>query len=128
MLKIVLIFVENLTKTFKVMDFEYRIENDGIKIFEHKNRLSESVIIPEIIDGYPVNRISCYVFLYSDSLKYINGVELIDGVNIINNKFIYHNRLFNTIKYMIDYDCIFINNKDYEYFIENKSYTSLSNK
>lgn len=128
MLKIVLIFVENLTKTFKVMDFEYRIENDGIKIFEHKNRLSESVIIPEIIDGYPVNRISCYVFLYSDSLKYINGVELIDGVNIINNKFIYHNRLFNTIKYMIDYDCIFINNKDYEYFIENKLYESIVNK
>lgn len=99
------------------MDFEYRIENDGINIFEHKNRLSESVIIPEIIDGYPVNRISCYIFLYSDSLKYINGVELIDGVNIINNKFIYRYRFFYTIKYIIGSDYITMDNLSYEYFI-----------
>ena len=37
------------------MDFEYRIENDGIKIFEHKNRLSESVIIPEIIKTFGIS-------------------------------------------------------------------------
>lgn len=109
------------------MDFEYRIENDGIKIFEHKNRLSESVIIPEIIDGYQVNRISCYVFLYSKSLKYINGVKLIDGVNIINDKFIYYDGFFNTIKYIIGSDYATIDNLGYEYFIGNKLYTPLFN-
>lgn len=108
------------------MDFEYRIENDGIKIFEHKNRLSESVIIPEVIDGYPVNRISCYIFLYSKSLKYINGVKLKHGVNNINDKFIYHDRFFYTIKYIIGSDYVTTDNLSYEYFIGDKIYNHCS--
>lgn len=110
------------------MDFEYRIYDNEIKIFKYKNELSKSVIIPEVIDGYPVTRISHFIFLYSNSLKYINGIKLINGVNIINDKFIYHHGFFNTIKYIIGSDYATIDNLSYEYFIGENLYNPLFNK
>jgi hypothetical protein len=38
------------------MDFEYRIEDDGVTIITCNNSLIESIIIPESIEGYPFTR------------------------------------------------------------------------
>ena len=43
-------------------DFYYEIIDGEVTITGHKDKSVKSIIIPEIIDGYPVTRIDLYAF------------------------------------------------------------------
>lgn len=114
------------------MGFEYKIENDEIIITGHVNKMVESIVIPDTIEGYPVTKIGnafydCYyirkvdlpntvtkigscvfprAFIGLQTLT-INNIEVKEGVNVINNRFIFYNGYTSNILYQIndDYVC-----------------------
>ena len=99
-----------------MQSFKYRIIDGEIILCDYIcQSISEfptSVIIPELINNYPVTKISGSLFAYKyplvevvipDSIKHmdyysfydcnnlttINGIKLERGINIINNRFIF---------------------------------------
>lgn len=65
--------------------FEYAIESNGITITDYVGNQRE-VIIPSVIDGYPVKKISHSSFAYCD---YITSVTIPDSVTIIEDGWTY---------------------------------------
>lgn len=88
------------------MDFEYINRRGSVTITDIK-RTVDSISIPKLIDGKPIDNIELFAFIGCDILKYINGVKLTDGVNVINNRFILYRLCTYKIRYQIgdDYIC-----------------------
>lgn len=113
-------------------EFSYEIIDGEVTITRY-NDSSESIVIPETIDGYPVTKIDLYCFWYHNrnlislyipksikhiphialqgthSLKYINNDMILNQNYLINNRFIFRDGLCYTITYQIcsDYYCGF---------------------
>lgn len=132
------------------MSFKYRIIDGEIILCDYIcQSISEfptSVIIPELINNYPVTKISGSLFAYKyplvevvipDSIKHmdyysfydcknltaINGIKLERGINIINNRFIFDCNMVYKIAYCICNDYITIYGDDKMYFINNRIFT-----
>ena len=114
------------TKLIRDM-FEYKIENNEVTITGYKDQFVKSIIIPDMIDGYPVTKISSKAFVGRNNLKhltipnsvidigyklgckklkFVNNIRLNDNI-IINNRFLYYCGYFCRVIYVIDRDYYF---------------------
>lgn len=107
--------------------FEYGINNGEVTITGYKDKTAQSIEFPEFIEGYPVTKIcgnsffmchnlisisipksvkemSANIFLWVNTLKYINDIEIDDYLKIIDDRFIYYFTSMLTIKYVINND------------------------
>ena len=102
----------------------YEIYDGKVCIIGVKDKMVSSIVIPDIIDGYPVtmigsletlytneliipnsvNNISCIGLRNHGMLKYINNQPIIDGFCVINNRFIYYQDMVYRIWYKIGSD------------------------
>lgn len=103
---------------------KYEIYDGKVCIIGIKDKMISSIVIPDIIDGYPVtmigsletlytneliipnsvNNISCIGLRNHGMLKYINNQPIIDGFCVINNRFIYYQDMVYRIWYKIGGD------------------------
>lgn len=103
---------------------KYEIYDGKVWIIGATDKMIPSIVIPDIIDGYPVTMIGSLETLYTNELiipnsvnniswiglmdhgmlKYINGQPIINGFCVINNRFIYYLGKVYNIRYNIGGD------------------------
>lgn len=126
---------------------KYKIENNEVTITGYKDQFVKSIVIPDMIDGYPVTRIARCAFtgrnnlkhltipnsvtdigyrLGCKNLKFINNIRLSNKGIIVNNRFINFGGWFYRVIYIIGCDYYYEDIHDFyvlPYIIDGEVYS-----